>query len=49
LASRLAVAWERGEGDPGLLVVYGRENGWREIGRLELPDGAAQGTVTWLP
>jgi hypothetical protein len=33
------------------LVVYGRENGWREIGRLDLPGGAApaQGTVTWLP
>jgi hypothetical protein len=49
LGSRLAVVWERGERDPGLLVVYGRENGWREIGRLDLPGGAAQGTVTWLP
>jgi hypothetical protein len=49
LASRLAVVWERGERDPGLLVVYGRDNGWREIGRLELPNRATQGTVTWLP
>jgi len=31
------------------VVVYGRDAGWREIGRIELPGRAAQGVVSWLP
>jgi hypothetical protein len=48
LGGRLAVVWERGR-DPGLIIVYGRDAGWNPIGRLELPERAARGTVTWLP
>jgi hypothetical protein len=48
LGRRLAIAWER-DGDPGLVVVYGRDAGWREIGRIELPGRAAEGVVSWLP
>lgn len=44
VGGRLAVVW-----DPGLIIVYGRDAGWNPIGRLELPERAARGTVTWLP
>lgn len=48
LGGRLAVVWENG-GNPGVVVVYSRDAGWREIGRTELPGRAAQGAISWLP
>jgi hypothetical protein len=47
-ADRLAVIWQRAS-EPGTVVVYRRDGGWRESARLALPNGSQRGALTWLP
>jgi hypothetical protein len=47
-ADRLAVIWQRGS-EPGTVVVYRRDGGWRESARLALPNDSQRGVLTWLP